>query len=71
MTNGELPEKIFVERAITARGTVMGALCSVWRSFLHGAAIYGATLYGSPDLVDFRSNGPRGGQSASRFRSGD
>ena len=56
MTNESVDEEIPVEGTVTPRGTVMGALRSVWRSFRDGAAMYGATLYGSPEFVDFRSD---------------
>jgi hypothetical protein len=51
MTNEGVDEEILVERMVTARGIVMGALRSAWRSFLDSAAMYGATLYGSPELI--------------------
>jgi hypothetical protein len=54
---------------IKADGFVAHALRWTWRSLLEGAAAYGAALQGYPSQD--QGPAPSGGQSMSKFRSGD
>ena len=59
MINRELDETKLVEQKATTGLTAMSVLRGVWRAFLDGAAMYGATFHGYPVLDDFRSDAAR------------
>jgi len=59
MIDGELNETILVEQKETTGLTAMSVLMAVWRAFLDGAAMYGASFHGYRVLDDFRSDAAR------------
>ncbi len=49
MSGEEYDETILVERLVTPGRPRRGILRFLWRSFVDGAAMYGAALHGYPD----------------------
>ena len=52
--NGEEYDTIVVDRLATPDSPGRGLLRLLWRSFVDGAAMYGAAIHGWPDLEYFQ-----------------